>query len=167
MAPVLDYYMTVMREVYKRPIESQSEIRVVNSGWVEIQYVGDYPDGSLGIAEAGKNIPFEIKRVYFINNFGETEAVRGKHAHRKLRQVIFCISGTFDLELDDGEKRQTIKMDCPYRGVILGQMLWHTMANFSKDCTILVLADDLYDESDYIRNYNDFMELVRLERKNG
>lgn len=141
--------------------ENQVEIIVRNSGLVPIQMIEDYPDGNLGVAEQEKNVPFEIKRVYFITGFDHQEAVRGKHAHKELEQIIFCLNGSFDLTLDDGEKRQVLQMDNPYVGIKLGRLLWHEMTNFSKDCVVLVLASDFYDEADYIRDYQEFLTLVK------
>ncbi len=136
-------------------------LNVKNSGIVQLSYFDDGPDGLLVIAEENKNIPFAIKRVYYISNFkNKNQAIRGKHAHRTLTQVIFCVQGSFDLELDDGVNSQLISMGNPRQGVILGRMLWHTMKNFSEDCVILVLASDYYDESDYIRNYDEFLSLL-------
>jgi len=141
----------------------ENSIKVKNSGVVDLQFYKDYPDGDLYIAEGKKNLPFEIKRVYFINKLENNEALRGKHAHKKLNQVIFCINGSFDLELDDGTVKQNFVMCEPNKGIILGPELWHEMKNFSKDCVILVFADDYYNESDYIRNYDDFIKYLKNE----
>ncbi len=135
----------------------EKDIIVRNSGIIEFQFVEDPPDGNLAIAQGEKDIPFPIKRTYWINKLNRPEAVRGKHAHIELEQVIVCLNGSFTLHLDDGAKKQDIIMDSPYRGVILGKMLWHKMTDFSKDCVILVLAGDVYKEADYIRNYEDFL----------
>jgi hypothetical protein len=137
------------------------KIRVKNSGIVKLKFFEDFPDGNLFIAEARKNIPFKIKRVYFINGFANKKAVRGKHAHKKLNQVIFCLNGSFDLNLDDGKRKQKIRLKDPSVGIILKPMLWHTMSGFSKDCVILVLADEWYKESDYIRDYQKFKKMLR------
>ena len=137
------------------------KIKVKNSGVVHLQFYDDFPDGNLVIGEAKKNIPFEIKRVYYINNLFNKAAVRGKHAHKKLEQIIFCINGSFELKLDDGTTKQTITLDNPYFGIRLGKLLWHTMSKFSKNCVILVLANDIYKENDYLRNYKEFIEFLK------
>jgi len=134
---------------------------VKNSGIVKLQNFDDFPDGYLAIAEAKKNIPFEIKRVYFINHLFNKKSHRGKHAHKKLQQVIFCINGSFKLLLDDGEKKQTVLMNEPSLGIILGGELWHEMFDFSSDCVILVLADDYFNAKDYIRNYDEFIKYLK------
>ena len=136
-------------------------ISVKNSGLIRLKRIVDDRDGTLCIMNSGKEIPFEIKRVYYINNLDSQSSVRGKHAHRKLQQVIFCINGCFTLSLDDGENQQDIMMRRDNIGVLLGPMLWHTMHDFSSGCVLLVAASDYYDESDYIRNYDEFLSLVR------
>lgn len=141
--------------------EGVSDLFVNNSGVVRLQFFEDPPDGNLAIAEASKNIPFDIKRVYFINSLDNPDAIRGKHAHKHLKQAIFCINGSFTLELDDGSKKQRVKMDTPYAGVILDGLLWHKMTGFSEDCVILVFANARYDPADYIRDYEEFLELAR------
>jgi dTDP-4-dehydrorhamnose 3,5-epimerase-like enzyme len=136
------------------------KIAVKNSGVIKLQIYDDFPDGNLVIAEGNKNIPFTIKRVYYINHLFNKKSKRGFHAHKKLEQVIFCVNGSFKLHLDDGKKKQNILMNDPYYGIRLGPELWHTMSHFSSDCVILVLAADYYDEKDYIRNYEDFIKYV-------
>jgi hypothetical protein len=127
-----------------------------NCGELRLKHVDDGIDGSLTIAEAGRAVPFQIARVYFITRLSNPDAVRGKHAHRALQQAIFCILGSFELDLDDGERRISVVLDRPDRGIYLGPLLWHEMRNFSHDCVMLVLASAHYDESDYIRDYDAF-----------
>jgi dTDP-4-dehydrorhamnose 3,5-epimerase-like enzyme len=131
-----------------------------NSGYIELKKIKDERDGSLIIANAIQDIPFEIKRVYFINQLENSISIRGKHAHRNLEQVIFCINGNFTLGLDDGTRKQKIVMNQDNIGVKLGSMLWHTMENFSSDCILLIFASDYYSEADYIRDYDEFIKLV-------
>lgn len=135
-------------------------IKVRNSGFVSLQFIKDCPDGNLYIGESLKNIPFDIKRLYFINKLNNKKAIRGKHAHKECVQIIFCINGSFSLCLDDGINKQNLMMNNPEKGVILGKMLWHEMKDFSKDCVILVVASDYYNEGDYIRNYKEFKKLL-------
>lgn len=136
------------------------KLRVKHSGVVRLQFVKDLPDGNLYIAEGLNHIPFDIKRLYFINNLANPKAVRGKHAHKTLEQVLFCISGSFLLHLDDGEVTQRIRLNDPSFGIRLGPRLWHTMSSFSYDCVILLLASAAFDESDYIRDYKSFLDYV-------
>lgn len=136
------------------------QLRVKNSGLLALKFFKDLPDGNLFIAEALKQVPFDIKRVYFINTLANPKAIRGKHAHRKLQQAIFCINGAFSLNLDDGQQKQRVVLNDPARGILLGPMLWHTMSSFSYDCVILVLASAGFDEADYIRSYDEFKMLA-------
>lgn len=137
------------------------KIKVRNSGIIKVQHFIDLPDGNLFIGESKRHIPFQIKRFYFINSLANPKAVRGYHAHKRLEQVLFCISGSFILGLDDGLVKQRIRMNDPAIGIRIGPLLWHTMASFSYDCIILVLASDYYAESDYIRNYSEFINYVK------
>jgi len=128
---------------------------------IDLQCVPDGIDGVLGIAESGKNIPFDIKRVYHITGLENPNAVRGKHAHKRLKQAIFCVSGSFELKLDDGSETETLVLDRPARGVYLPPFCWHEMYHFSKACVILVFSSDHYDESDYIRDYREFKRIIQ------
>ena len=136
-------------------------MEIKNCKPIRLKFVNDGVDGNLVIAEAHKQIPIAIKRVYFINNLNHRGAIRGKHAHRKLEQVLLCIKGSFTLGLDDGERKEQIIMDKSHVGVYMGPGVWHTMRGFSSDCVILVLASDVYKESDYIRDYDEFLRFAR------
>ncbi len=141
------------------------KIKVKNSGIIKLRTIRDKDgDGDMFIAEATKNIPFKIKRVFFINNPKRNKSIRGKHAHKKFNQAIFCVNGSFVLNLDDGFTKQKIYMNDPSVGIMLGPKLWHTMTDLSPDSNILVLADDFYREGDYIRNYDEFLACVNKEK---
>lgn len=115
--------------------------------------------GALIALEAHKNIPIDVKRVYYIFNTPQDQE-RGFHAHKELRQVAICIKGSVDILMDDGSTRETITLDHPSKGLLIDTMQWHVMSNFSEDCILLVLADDEYREADYIRHYEEFLELI-------
>lgn len=151
----------------KKTLPKAPVIRVANSGVVRLKAVPDLPDGNLFIAEAQREIPFAIKRLYFINALANPRAVRGRHAHRELEQVIFCVNGSFVLHLDDGRKKQRIRLHDPAVGIRLGPWLWHTMAEFSRDCVILVLAAAWYEAGDYIRDYAEFRREAGAVFKRG
>ena len=140
-------------------------LQVKNSGIITLPRIVDERDGVLCIMNSLQEIPFEIKRMYYINTLDPKSSLRGKHAHRKLRQVIFCINGCFTLTLDDGEMQQDILMREDNVGIILDPLLWHTMHDFSSGCVLLVAASDYYNEADYIRNYDEFIQLVREGEK--
>ena len=133
---------------------------VKNSKRIELPKIVDGIDGTISVAENSVHIPFAIKRVYYIYDLNNPNAVRGKHAHKELEQVLFCINGSCEIGLDDGTNRQSIILDKPNIGIYLGTELWHTMLRFSDNCILLVLASDLYNENDYIRDYDDFKRYI-------
>ena len=118
--------------------------------------------GALTFLEATRDVPFEIKRVYYIYNVAEG-ARRGFHAHKKLEQYLICIHGRCTILLDDGrEKEQTVLSD-PSVGLYVGPGIWHEMYDFSPGAVLLVLAADFYDEDDYIREYSAFLKTKQEE----
>ena len=127
--------------------------------WVNLPPLGD-ERGSLVVLEAGKSIPFEIKRVYYL--FATKDGVaRGFHAHKKLQQMAVCVTGKCRMVLDDGHTREEAWLDSPTNGLLVNDLVWHEMHDFSPDCVMLVLASEHYDESDYLRDYAEFLEEVR------
>ena len=125
---------------------------------IEFNKLGD-SRGILVAIEDNKTIPFPIKRVYYI--YGSAPDIeRGFHAHKALQQIAVCLAGSCTMVLDDGRVREKVLMDSPTRGVFIDPLVWHEMLDFSEDCVLLVLASEHYDESDYIRDYNDFLEQV-------
>ncbi len=114
--------------------------------------------GSLIALESSKNIPFEIKRIYYIYNT-TPDLPRGFHAHKKTKQVIICISGSCRIVLDDATHREEIVLNDPATGLLIEDLIWHEMHDLSKNCILLTLASEYYDESDYVRNYRDFLKI--------
>lgn len=135
-------------------------IKVKHLEVVPLHAFQDERGGILTTAEFGKTIPFIPKRVYLISGIDDYNAVRGGHAHKKLEQIIFCVNGSFELRVDDGERHQKILMRNNGFGFRIGPRLWHSMRKFSRDCVILVLADEYYDESDYLRNYEEWKKYL-------
>jgi len=118
--------------------------------------------GSLVALEANESVPFDIKRVYYI--FGTKEGVsRGFHAHRNLKQIAICVTGSCRFVVDDGYKREEIVLDSSNKGLVIDDLTWREMHDFSPDCVLLVLASEYYDESDYIRDYDEFIKVVNDE----
>jgi hypothetical protein len=118
--------------------------------------------GSLVAIETGKEISFDIKRVYYI--FNNTKKVeRGFHAHLNLKQVIISLKGSCDFILDDGKKRINIKLNKPNKGLFIDGTLWREMKNFSSDSVLLVLASKYYNADDYIDNYQKFLQLKNYD----
>ncbi|MEK0042871.1 FdtA/QdtA family cupin domain-containing protein [Escherichia albertii] len=131
----------------------------MNIEFIPLQKHGD-DRGMLVALEQAKNIPFEIKRVYYM--FGTQENIRrGYHAHKKIKQVAIPVSGSCCFHLDNGHEKMEVVLDNPTLGLLIEPRVWHEMYNYSKDCILLVLASDIYDESDYIRNYEDFVRLIK------
>lgn len=113
--------------------------------------------GKLVAIEGNRHIPFEIKRVYYI--YGTLpDVARGFHAHKELRQVAICLSGQCRIVMDDGSKKEDVILNNPSQALLIDRMQWHEMYDFSSDCVLMVLASDIYNESDYIRRYDDFIE---------
>lgn len=107
-----------------------------------------------------KDVPFEIKRVYYM--YDTVEGVtRGYHAHKNLQQVLICVHGSCKIRLDNGTEKQIVTLDKPYEGLYVSNNMWREMFDFSPDAVLLVLASELYDESDYIRNYDEFLEYIK------
>lgn len=115
--------------------------------------------GALVILEENKQIPFEVKRLYYMYGI-HFEQRRGFHAHKALTQMAFVIQGQCKMLMDDGINKVDLCLNSPKNGLLIEPMVWHEMYDFSKDCILMVLADDFYDESDYIRNYDEFMKMV-------
>ena len=120
----------------------------------------DGPDGYLSIGNSLGQIPFEIRRFYTITRLSQN-AIRGRHAHKQLQQAIFCVRGSAELFLDDGKKTKTLRLESPDRGIYLPPGIWHEVSDFRNEALILVLASALFNESDYIRDYEEFLRHVQ------
>lgn len=116
--------------------------------------------GALSFAECGSHVPFEIRRIYYLYDIPKG-AKRGAHAHKCLQQLIIPIHGSFVIQLDDGFARSNFSMGCPDKALYVCPMIWRDMSDFIGDAVCLVLASELYDEDDYIRNYDEFLRLAR------
>ena len=112
--------------------------------------------GNLTFVEGDVHIPFAIKRVYYLYDI-PSGAERGQHAHKELQQLIICMSGSFSIVIDDGNSTKEFFMDSPSKGLYLPPMIWRDIKSFSKGSVCMVLASEVYLESDYIRNYSTFI----------
>ena len=115
--------------------------------------------GQLIAIEECKDIPFDIKRVYYMYDT-VNETIRGKHAHKSLEQILICTSGSCKILLDDGKNKKIVELNKPYEGIYISNAIWREMYDFSRDAVLMVLASNYYDESDYIRDYNEFLLYV-------
>ena len=127
---------------------------------IELPRITD-PRGNLTVAEANKNIPFDIKRVYWLYDVPGGEC-RGGHAHKHLQQILIAVSGSFHVTLDNGKEMQTFLLNHPYQGLLIDTKTWRTLDDFSSGAVCVVLASDFYDENDYIYDYNDFLQYINV-----
>lgn len=122
--------------------------------------------GQLIALEEFKDIPFRIKRVYYMYDTA-AGVIRGCHAHKTLQQILICIHGSCKIKLDNGEETKVIPLDQPYEGLYVSNTTWREMFEFSPDAVLMVLASELYDESDYIRNYDEFLAYIKQRDLNA
>lgn len=125
---------------------------------VEHRVIGDHR-GQLIAIEGARDIPFEIKRIFYIYG-AQPNTPRGQHAHHKTRQYLIAVNGSCHVTLDDGVNKATYILNQPNLGLMQEAMIWGTMHDFSHDCVLLVLASEHYDEADYIRDYDQYLKVV-------
>ena len=119
------------------------------------------PEGNITIIEGNKNIPFDVKRIYYLYDIPGGES-RGGHAHKELRQLIVAASGSFDILLDDGMNKRVVKISRPDYGLIIVPGIWRELMEFSSGAICLVFASHKYDENDYLRDYEGFIKYKSL-----
>lgn len=122
---------------------------------VELPKITD-PRGNLTFVEGDKHVPFPIKRVFYLYDV-PTAASRGAHAHRQQHQFLICLSGSFDVEIDDGTDRRVVHLNRPWKGLHVPPTIWAAEVNFDPGTLCLVLASDTFSETDYIRDYDAFI----------
>ena len=127
------------------------EIKIVNIPKIED------PRGNLSVIEK-EVVPFEIKRVYYLYDV-PAGAERGGHAHKKLQQFLVALSGSFDVILNDGKQEKTVTLNKPYQGLLITNGIWRELKNFSSGAVCLVVASDVFEEADYIREFNEFLAI--------
>lgn len=118
--------------------------------------------GQLVALEEFKDIPFQIRRVYYMYDT-KTGVVRGRHAHKNLEQILVCIHGSCKILLDNGKEKKVVPLEKPYEGLYVANYMWREMYEFSPDAVLMVLASELYDENDYIREYEQFLKMVNVD----
>ncbi len=117
--------------------------------------------GNISVVENGITVPFEVRRVYYIYDVPGGVS-RGGHAHKVLRQLIISVSGSFDVVLDDGKNKKTFTLNRPYEGLVIVPGIWRELNNFSSGSVCLVLASELYEENDYINDYETYVDYKML-----
>ena len=121
------------------------------------------PRGNLTVAEQQKEVPFKMERVYWTYDVPSGES-RGGHAHKTCEEVIVAVSGSFDVTLDNGENRETYHLNHPYQGLYVGTGIWRTLEDFSSGAVCLVMASHLFEEEDYIRDYDEYRQWARQSK---
>jgi len=121
------------------------------------------PRGNLTFAEGGGHVPFEVKRAYWVYDVPAGES-RGGHAHKRLRQVLVALSGSFHVTLDNGRERCTVLLNHPWQGLLIETGTWRTLDDFSSGAVCLVLASEHYEEDDYIYDYDEFLRYAGCSR---
>ncbi|GGY27938.1 sugar 3,4-ketoisomerase [Paludibacterium paludis] len=132
----------------------------MNIELILLQRHGDERGGLIALEE-NANVPFNVKRVYYL--FDTKPGVRrGLHAHKTLTQLVIAVRGTCHFVLDNGRERIELSLDNPAQGLLVPPMMWREMYDFSEDCVLMVLADQVYDEQDYIRDYDQFLQYANV-----
>lgn len=126
---------------------------------IDLEVKGDHRGSLIALERLTDAVPFEIARVYFVYAT-QPGVARGFHAHRRLQQLVLSVSGACNMLLDNGREQATVRLDRPHLGLTIPPMVWHEMHDFSDDCVLLVLADGIYDEADYVRDHGKFLDLV-------
>jgi len=126
---------------------------------IELPQIHD-PRGDLTFVEGGNHLPFDIARVYYLYNV-PVDAERGGHAHKELEQVVFALSGSFRMKVDDGRTQSEYWLRDPRKGLYISRLVWREMDCFSQGAVCMVLASHRYEESDYYRDYSEFCAAVR------
>jgi dTDP-4-dehydrorhamnose 3,5-epimerase-like enzyme len=131
---------------------------------IELPSVED-PQGNLVFAEGERHVPFAIARAYHVYGV-PAGAKRGGHAHREVEQMVICIRGGFELAVDDGSQRRTLSLDDPRSGLYLPPWIWHDLTDFAADSAYYVVSSGLYDETEYVRDYEEFQRLASDPSRN-
>lgn len=122
------------------------------------------PRGNLTVAESMKQVPFDVARVYWTYDVPAGES-RGGHAHRQCREIIIAISGSFTVTLDNGKEKEDFHLNHPWQGLLVETDVWRTLDDFSSGAVCLVLASEPFEESDYIREYDEYLEYMSKKKK--
>lgn len=142
-----------------QPAPARQSTRLSNCRIIDLPKIAD-PRGNLTFIEGGNHIPFDIKRVYYLYDVPGGES-RAGHGHKELHQLIIAASGSFTVQLDDGYKQQEFFLNRSYHGLYVPPMMWRDIDNFSSGSVCMVLASLPYDEADYFRDYDEYLNAVK------
>lgn len=154
-----------LQNIESKEIQLESKLKVTDNGkynvfdctMVELDRHHSNRRGNLTVVENGLTLPFDVKRVYYLYDIPGGES-RGAHAHKHLSQLIIAASGSFRVTLDDGNVKRSFFLNRPYQGLYVKPGIWRDLDDFSSGAVCMVLASDVYDKEDYIRDYNEFIE---------
>lgn len=135
----------------------------MNNKIIELPKITD-PRGNLTVAEANKNVPFDIKRTYWVYDVPGGEC-RGGHAHKQCLEFIVAVSGSFHVTLDNGKEKNTYLLNHPWQGLLVDTGVWRTLDDFSSGAVCMVLASEKFEEEDYIREYDDYLKYMENENR--
>jgi hypothetical protein len=155
--------MSVAQAALAAPHPERKPVSIADVRLVDLPKIED-PRGNLTFVEGARHVPFEIRRVYYLYDV-PGGAERGGHAHRALEQLIVAMSGSFDVVLDDGRAKHRFHLNRSYYGLYVPRLIWRELDNFSSGSVCLVLASTPYDEADYFRDYDDFLEAIGKPRR--
>ena len=136
----------------------KQEMKHLNTALIDFPKITD-PRGNLTVAQAHTDVPFSIKRVYWVYDVPAGEC-RGGHAHKLCKEVLIALSGSFHVTVDNGEEQKAVLLNHPYQGLLIDTDVWRTLDDFSSGAVCLVLASEPFDEDDYIREYDDFLRYL-------
>ncbi len=137
-------------------VKFTANTRIMNAKIINIPKIED-PRGNLSVIEK-EVVPFDIKRVYYLYDV-PAGAERGGHAHKKLQQFLVALSGSFDVVLNDGQQQKTVTLNKPFEGLLITNGIWRELKNFSSGAVCLVVASDVFEEADYIRDFDEFLSI--------
>ena len=147
----------IIEPLKSRVIENVKRYSVFDCTMVELDKHHSERTGNLTVVENGKTLPFDVKRAYYLYDIPGGES-RGAHAHKQLEQLIIAASGSFTVTLDDGKCKRSFFLNRPYQGLYVKPGIWRDLDDFSAGAVCMVLASEIYDADDYIRNYNDYLK---------
>ena len=133
-----------------------------NYSIIDFQKITD-PRGNLTVAENMQHVPFDVRRVYWTYDVPAGES-RGGHAHKQCREVIIAVSGSFTVTLDNGSEKKSFHLNHPWQGLLVETGIWRTLDDFSSGAVCLVIASELYDEDDYIYDYDEFLRYKQCSK---